>query len=246
MRLAAAILLLLAAPPALAAPEGSWPQDMRGYSLPRQDWIMIIPATREQDGSVSVWNRDDPWNRSWRVPRPTPSGTRTVAVNGDSEDMRIVSPGQIDNMSVGALSKLAAKYGASSIAVVVEDDAGDVAVAAWARGNYATWEATPGYGDPREAALDVLDGIFSGAEPPPSPEASGDDTVSIVGQRPDASAGGMEYRITGRPSALDRIAASTEFRINRRNDDVPPSVDVTVLDGRDVEEALARAGVRLR
>ena len=213
---------------------------------------MIIPATRKPDGSVSVWNRTDAWNREWIVPRATPGGTRTVAVNGDSEDMRIVSPDQIDNMSVPALSKLAGKYGASAIAVVVAEDTGEVAVAAWANGNYATWDSAVSGSEPRDDALRTLDEIYAGADPNLafSPKEAGDagnlNYVTIVGQRYNEQIGGMEYRISGPSSVLDRVAANPAFGVEARNEDVPPSLDLTVVDGRDVERVLAEAGVAVR
>lgn len=249
---AAAFLTFLAASSAFASPQGTWPEDMRGYSLPRQDWIMIIPATRLPDGTVSVWNRADKWNRQWIVPKATPGGTRTVAVNGDSEDMRIVSPDQIDNMSVSALSRLAGKYGASAIAVVVAEETGDVAVAAWAKGNYATWESAVGEGDPRADALRTLDEIYAGADTemagasPPGKEGETGNFVTIVGQRYNESKGAMEYRISGPWVLLDRISADPSFDVGSRNEDVPPSVDLTVGDGRDVEQVLSEAGVEVR
>lgn len=232
----------------MASPQGTWPEDMRGYALPKQNWIMIIPATRKTDGSVSVWNRSDDWNREWIVPKATPSGTRTVAVNGDSEDMRIVSPAQIDNMSVSALSKLAVKYGASAIAVVVAEENGEVAVAAWAKGNYATWESAINDGSSRQAALNALDEIYSGMDPSLSISAdrTEDGYAKIVGQRFNEQSGQMEYRIVGTVSVLDAIANNTSFDITARNDAVPPSLDITVRDGRDVEQILYEAGVELR
>jgi hypothetical protein len=213
---------------------------------------MIIPATRKPDGSVSVWNRADIWNREWIVPKATPGGTRTVAVNGDSEDMRIVSPDQIDNMSVSALSTLASKYGAAAIAVVVADDTGSVAVAAWAKGNYATWDSAVGGSDPREDALRTLDQIYAGAEPnlASSPQEPGENEtrnyVTIVGQRFNEQTGGMEFRISGPQDLLDRIVSDPAFKVEARNEDVPPSVDLTVSEGRDVESVLSEAGIDVR
>lgn len=249
---AAAVLTILAAVPALASPQGSWPEDMRGYSLPKQNWIMILPATRKADGTVSVWNRADPWNRQWIVPKATPSGTRTVAVNGDSEDMRIVSPEQIDNMSVAALSKLAGKYGASAIAVVVLEEPGQVAVAAWAKGNYATWESAVDEGSPRLDALKTIDEIYAGTDrnmavgDSAASKGRDDLRVTIVGQRFDEGAGRMEYRISGSADVLDEIAADPSFEVFARNEDVPPTVDLSVRDGRDVEQVLSEAGVAVR
>jgi hypothetical protein len=249
--IAVAVMTILSAFPASASPQGTWPDDMRGYSLPKQDWIMIIPATRLPDGTVSVWNRGDDWNRQWIVPKATPEGTRTVAVNGDSEDVRIVSPDQIDNMSVSALSKLAGKYGASAIAVVVAEGTGEVAVAAWAKGNYATWESAVSDGDPRSSALRTLDEIYAGADLKMTTSREGsegatEDYVTIVGQRYNESIGEMEYRVSGPSSSLDRISRDRAFYVKARNEDVPPSLDLTVKDGRDVEQVLSEAGFEVR
>lgn len=236
--------------PAMASPQGSWPEDMRGYSLPRQGWIMIIPASRNEDGSVSVWNRADPWNREWTVPKATPGGTRTVAVNGDSEDMRIVSAEQIDNMSVSSLSKLASKYGADAIAVVVAGDEGDVAVAAWARGNFATWDTAIADTDQRrDAVLQTLDDIYSGTggqQAGPATVARDREVgISIIGQRYDESVGLMEYRISADDRVLDRLAGDPAFKVTARNGDIPPSMDIVVLDGRDVSKVLREGGYPL-
>jgi hypothetical protein len=248
-QLPAVLLALLAAWPALASPQGTWPEEMRGYSLPKQNWIMILPATRRLDGTVSVWNRADVWNRQWIVPKATPNGTRTVAVNGDSEDQRIVSPEQIDNMSVTALSRLASKYGASAIAVVVAEEHGEVAVAAWAKGNYATWETAVDNGTPRTDALRTIDEIYSGSNRTPGGETAREtakEQVSIIGQRFNEQAGRLEYRIAGPISVLDEIAAHPSFEVAPGNGNVPPSIDLMVKDGRDVEQALSEAGFEVR
>lgn len=245
IRLAA--IAALFAIPALASPQGDWPEEMRGASLPRQPWIMVIPATRLPDGSISVWNRSDAWNREWIVPKATPTGMRTVAINGDSEDSRIVSVAQIDNMSVAALSKLASKYGAGAIAVVVAEENEGVAVAAWSKGNYATWDAAEVSNGQRQGALDALDRIFSG-KPGQSPSTDPQlgrmgEALTIAGQRFDHPSGTMQYRLTGGQSALDKLAENPSFTVHARNGSVPPSIDISVVDGRDVEEALSEAGL---
>ena len=223
---------------------------MRGFSLPEQEWIMIIPVTRKADGSVSVWNRNDSWNRDWTVPKATPAGTRTVAVNGDSEDMRIVSPFQIDNMSIDSLSKLASKYGTAAIAVVVSEEGTDnVAVAAWAKGNYATWDSVaPSGRTRREAALAMLDDIYSGSSTsvavPGAESATG--AVSIVAQRYNQTFGTNEYRIVGERSDLERLANDPAISVTSRNEDVPSSIDLWVNDGRDIEQIIRGVGLSSR
>jgi hypothetical protein len=246
-----ALLALSAASSSFAAPQGAWPEDMRGNALPAQDWVMVIPATRAADGSIIVWDRGQPWTRAWIVPKATPGGTRTVAINGDAEDMRIVSAQAIDNMSVASLSRLAGKYGAEAIAVAVEETDGAVAVAAWAKGSFATWDASPpppdaGHdpaavlSDARASALALIDGVYAGrGRGKEVKDDDGVDRARIVAQRFNASLGVMEYRVVGGAAALERIARAASVRVTSRSEDVPASIDLVVTDGRDVEDVLA-------
>lgn len=238
---AALLASVLSATAATAAPQGSWPEEMRASGLPKQNWIMVIPARREADGSVLVWDRDDPWTKQWTVPKATPGGTRTVAINGDAEDRRIVSAAQIDNMSVSSLSTLAGKYGASAIAVVVADGEGAVAVAAWAHGNYATWDEAPAGTDMRAEALATLDALYSGAKP----AAVDDDgrALHIAGQRFNAAKGTMEYRIeASQDVALDQLGETPSLEVTGRDPTDPPSIRVVVTDGREIAQVLTGAG----
>jgi hypothetical protein len=241
---------------ASASPQGIWPDDMRGFNLPKQDWIMIIPATRGPDGAISVWNRSDPWNREWVVPKTTPLGTRTIAVNGDSEDMRIVSADQIDNMSVSSLSRLAGKYGASAIAVVVFEQVGGTAVAAWAKGNYATWEAVvPAEGQTqRQAALVTLDDIFSGEANVPAYEVAaaaseGQMSARILGQRFNETLSLMEYRVEGSFGTLKRLIPSPDVEITGQNfgdifdDTTIGYMDMAISKDGNIEDILISVGI---
>jgi hypothetical protein len=238
----------LVAGTAQAAPQGSWPEEYRGGSLPVPQWVMVIPARRLADGRISVWDRADEWTRTWTVPKATPSGLRTVMINGDSEDKRIVDAAQIDLMSGQALSRLAGKYGAGAIVVAVEDDRGDVALAAWAKGHFPTWDGAVPSADARASTLAAIDAIYSGRQSPePIPAATGGMYAVIEAQRYNEAIGRMEYRI--RPdgsAALEAIEGSDNLSVNARNDDVPPVVDLSVRDGRDVEQVLSEIGVRFR
>lgn len=241
------VAMTLVASGAYAAPQGAWPDNMMGKTLPKQSWIMVIPAERMADGGIKVWDRSDAWNESWLVPRSTPSGVRTVAVNGDADDKRMVSSSEIDGMSVAALSALAGKYGADAIAVPVVDANGQVAVAAWARGGYATWSSAPmtaAASEARGAALALMDTIFSGGGS--KGVSSKSESVQITGQRFNAIVGADEYRIAGRGEVLDALAASPNIVVTGRENGETPALHVTTKDGRDVAAVLSDMGISIR
>ena len=104
--------------------EGAWPQDARGGSLRKPAWVLVVPAKRQDDGSLLVWDRNDSWVRQWIVPAKTPKGLRTVAIVGDSEDKRLVAATQIDNMQSSALRQISRKYNAPAIALAVSGEIG--------------------------------------------------------------------------------------------------------------------------
>ncbi len=126
--------------------QGVWPDEARGEKLGRPNWVLVIPAERQADGSLVVWDRENPWVRQWIVPKTTRTGLRTVAIVGDSEDKRVVSAAEIDNMKSGALRQIAQKYDAPAIALVVTGTDGEV-VAGWTPGYNATWEFSDQAGD---------------------------------------------------------------------------------------------------
>lgn len=234
-----AFALVAATGGASAAPEGSWPEESRGQPLPKPEWILVVPARRGPDGAVKAWDKEDSWTREWIVPRATPSGTRTVAIVGDSEDRRNIEGWSLDEMDVAALGRLASKYSAPAVAVVVEDDLGAAAVAAWMPQQAATWE-TAGAGDARNGSLATLDSIFSGGSP--SRESF---DVAITGQRVDG--GRTEYRIElAHPIMEDVLRGVPGLDVIGYVDAKRPSLIVSVNDGRDIEMVLRSAGIGIK
>lgn len=229
-------LMIAAASPAMSAPQGPWPEEARGLGLPKAEWILVVPARRLADGSVSVWNRDDEWTGQWIVPRQTPAGVRTVAIVGDAEDRRMVDGTALDVMDASVLSRLAAKYRAPAVAVAITDSRGEVAVAGWIKGAGASWIEASGAGG-REGSLAAMDMIFTGG----GGEASFD--VAITGQR--MNGGWMEYRIeVYDPIIEDVISQISGVEVVATAG--PQALVVRVTDGRDVETALRSAGLSLR
>lgn len=230
---------LLVSASAAAAPEGMWPDEARGASLPKVDWILVVPAKREADGSLVLWDRSDPWTRSWVVPKPTPHGVRTVAIVGDSEDRRNVDGWSIDSMDIHPLSQLAAKYSAPAIAVAIEDGLGQIAVAGWSPGQSAAWQAVAG--SSREDALAALDDLFSG-----DVSDDGEFDISITGQRTSED-GWIEYRVEFRHPIVEEVLRGIEgLDVYGYADMESPSLIVRPNDGRDVETILRSAGLQLR
>lgn len=190
---------------------------------------MVIPVTRDKDGEVTAWDRSSQWMRKWVVPRPAMGNLRTVAVTGDSEDTRLVDGTMIDNMDTSALGRLASKYGAPAVAVVVEGMGGEAAVAVWSPGHGASWDLTGSGEDPREGSLRLIGELFSGRRRP---------RLEITGVR---SVNGMEqYRLSaGDPSVINRLHAIDGIRVvETATEEERPSAVVTVTDGRRIEDVL--------
>lgn len=226
-----------------AGAEGTWPSEMRDHALPKQGWVLVIPAERTQSGSIRVWDRADPWNARWLVPKSTPDGTRTVAVNGDAEDRRSVSAEEIDQMHVAALSALAQKYGATAIAVPVIDESGNVAVAAWAKGGNATWSSQPtASADSHDLALTMIDELFSGRQTDVSANAG----VTITGQRYNALVGVQEYRLEGPREVLVALEKSPNIVVTGKEEGASPALHIATRDGRSVEAVLDDLGIAHR
>jgi len=221
--------LAMAPAAALAGAEGYWPPEARGVALPRPAWVLVVPATRGGDGNVTAWNRSGQWMRKWVVPRPAKGNLRTVAVTGDSEDARLVDGTQIDNMDTSALGRLALKYRAPAVAVVMEGAEGDAAVAVWRPGHGAAWDLTAPGEDTREGALRLIGDLLSGKARPRF-EITGVRTVDGIDQ----------YRLTaGDPSLLDRLNSIDGIKVLETvADEERPSAVVTVTDGRRIEEVL--------
>lgn len=232
-----------------ALPEGSWPEYMRGSYLPSPKWVLVIPARRNDNGTITVWNKEDQWSREWVVPKKTPSGIKTIAISGDSEDQRIVSGYHIDNMNSRTLSIIAKKYGASSIAIAVTDNKDIVAVAAWSRGRDATWQSGRLIKNPRYDALYVIDEIYS------SNEQVGQDnlrefvpqsnSIRIIADRKQPGTNKMEYRIEGNREVLDAVRASKNIVIIAEYEDTPTILDIRIMDDRSIEDTLFNLGVNL-
>lgn len=239
----AALALLLHATTAAAVPQGAWPDDARNLPLGRPSWILVVPASRADDGTIRLWDRQDEWLRSWVVPKATPDGIRTVAITGDSEDQKLIRGEQLDNMRVDSLRLLAHKYSAEAVAVVVRDSGEDVAVAAWRAGAHATWdEASVGEArDSRGTALAVMDALFSKAAASAEPaEGATPSAVRVVAQRMSADGIRMEYRLECPQESLAALQGTSSLQITRSGDG---TVDVLVLDGREIGEILAEAGL---
>lgn len=239
----AALALLLHATTAAAVPQGAWPDDARSLPLGRPSWILVVPASRTDDGTIRLWDRQDEWLRSWVVPKATPDGIRTVAITGDSEDQKLIRGEQLDNMRVDSLRLLARKYSAEAVAVVVRDSGDDVAVAAWRVGTHATWdEASAGEaGDSRGTALAVMDTLFSkAAASVDSAESAPLSAVRVIAQRMSADGVRMEYRLECPQESLAALQGASSLQITRSGDG---TVDVLVVDGREIGDILAEAGL---
>jgi len=207
----ALVALLVLCTPAAAqpSPAAPWPIQAQGRALPRPDWVLAIPARRQADGSLSIWDRADEWTSAWRVPAVA-DGLRVVTLLGDTEDRRTITSAAIDGMMVDDLSKVLRKYGAPAMALVVTDGS-SVAVAGYVPGWQASWESVPWTGDTastRELSLDAIAGLFDGAgqaSPQTDASASGMSGILIDAYRVDQSTGATDYRIIvyGTPQEID-------------------------------------------
>lgn len=230
--------------------EGSWPQDARGGALKRPSWVLVVPAKRQADGSLLVWDRGDSWVRQWIVPEKTPKGLRTVAIVGDSEDKRLIAASQIDNMQSSALRQIARKYNAPAIALAVSGGDEQV-VAAWVPGFNATWDYTSGGFENRKASLETIDQLFSGHQNMVSAnfglEQTQTEQVSIMAERFNAEVQLMEYRIRA-PSAEaeNRILSSRRFIVMGRATSDETVLEIRMNDATPIEKALQEAGLQAR
>lgn len=215
MRLIVVVLLIvLGAQPALAQGYAAspWPQSAENRALPRPSWVLVIPARRHADGSLTIWDRDDEWTRAWRVPRVI-DGMRVVTLFGDSQDSRSITSAAIDGMQVDEMQVVLDKYGAPALALAVNDGT-SVAVAAYVPGWSAGWSATTAGADDtesRENALDVIGALFSGSAAAPQQPTS--DPIEILAFRDDDMTGGRDYRVAVRvdegriQGVIDQIAS---------------------------------------
>lgn len=227
-----------------AAPQGSWPDEASQISLSKKDWILVVPARRNEIGEIALWDKGDAWMQEWVVPRQTPNGTRTVAITGDAEDKRMILGWHLENMDVNALQKLAGKYKAPAVAIAVEDANKQVAVAGWVAGEGAAWRGIGNAAAARSGTLAALDDIFSGYSDP-SEISVVDEKVEITGQRQND--GWTEYRLESFDQAsIDRLYNIPGLEVVGEPTTNNPSVIVRITDGRDIEMVLRSAGISYR
>lgn len=232
---AAIAALFLAVPGVLANPGEQWPEEALSVSLSKPQWILVVPVRRNADGSMAAWQKGDDWTREWIVPRPTPGGTRTVAITGDSEDARTVRSASLETMDARVLGWLAAKYKAPAVAVAVEDAYGTTAVAGWIQGEGAAWRRADG-GAPRQASLSSMDDIFSGRR---SNETF---DVAITGQRLEE--GRVLYRIEVTQDIMGDVLRGVDgLDVIGSEDADPHALIVSPRDGEDIESVLRQAGI---
>jgi hypothetical protein len=230
--------------------EGSWPQDARGGSLKRPAWVLVVPAKRQADGTLLVWDRNDSWVRQWIVPEKTPKGLRTVAIVGDSEDKRLIAAGQIDNMQSASLHQIARKYNAPAIALVVSGGDEQV-VAAWLPGYNATWDYTAGGFENRKASLETIDALFSGHQNVATSNFGIEHVqpvqVSVLAERFNAEVQAMEYRIMAPGvEAENRLMSSRRFTVMGRTTSDERVLEIRMNDATTIEKALQEAGLQPR
>lgn len=223
-----------------AAPEGYWPIEAQGVSLPKPEWVLVIPAKRDSMGSIVIWDRDVPWMRQWIVPQSTPNGLRTIAIAGDSEDKRLIEGFHLDEMDTDALQRLASKYKAPAIAIAVSDESDAIAVAGWMPEQAAAWESVQISGS-RKETLATIDLLFNGQN-----ETSSEFDVAIVGQRQTGN--GSEFKLLlESEQSLDLLYESEGIRVLEYDlESESPSAVITVTDGRHLETVLYSSGVRYR
>lgn len=224
--------------PALAGAEGEWPPEARGVGLPRPAWVLVVPASRDRTGAISAWDRSGPWMRRWIVPKPAKGNVRTVAITGDAEDARLIGGTELDNMDAAALGRLAAKYRAPALAIVVEGPDGDAAVAAWSAGRDASWDVTAAGEDAREGSLRIIGDLFSGETRAKVPD------VAITGIR--TVEGVDQYRLEAvDAAAMDVLRGLPGVSVIEVHADARrPWAVVTVTDGRAIEEVISSMGAR--
>jgi hypothetical protein len=244
------LALTLAPSAAFAAAEGNWPESMRGGTFAKPAWILVVPVARQADGTLALFDRKNPWVREWIVPQPTASGIRTVAIVGDSEDKRLISAPEIDEMRSIALGKRARKYNAPAIAVVVSDTDGTSAVAAWMNGRTPTWD-TPSDGQGKAALVTALDAIFTGTDRTVGAgeqgTASSRPAALIIAERMNRDLNQMEYRISPQSREAEQLIAGSQslLYLGQAGDD-GSVMEVRIRDGRSIEAILAEVGVALQ
>ena len=191
--------LLLIAPHEVSAqssPAAPWPSAAQGRSLPRPDWVLAIPARRQGDGSLVIWDRNDDWTKVWRVPKAV-DGLRIVTLLGDSEDRKSITPSAIDEMLVDQMRPVMDKYGAPALALIVTDGQ-STAVAGYVPGWTAAWTEVmyaDGLAETRSLATDAISAMFSEPFTQAPTSAGSVGAVEIQAYRQNPETGGMDYRL---------------------------------------------------
>lgn len=191
-----------------------WPERARGRSVPRPEWILVIPASRDDQGRLSVWNRDEDWTKSWRVPS-IEGRTRIVTLMGDSEDLRTITAEAFDGMEIAPIERVMRKYGAPAIALAVEAEE-SAAIAVYVPGYAASWNTVEkektATGTHRQAVATIADMISGGHGAVPMTETASappSDTIDIMAWRPSPDGYGAEFRLelTGSDNILEAVSS---------------------------------------
>jgi hypothetical protein len=209
--------------------------------------VLVVPAKRQEDGTLLVWDRNDSWVRQWIVPEKTPKGLRTVAIVGDSEDKRLIAATQIDNMQSSALRQIARKYNAPAIALAVSSGEEQV-VAAWIPGYNATWDYAATGLENRKASLETIDQLFSGHQAVAASDFGAEHTdmegVVVLAERFNSQAQTMEYRVRApNAEAENRMLGSNRFIILGRASSDQSILEIRMNDNTPIEKALQEAGL---
>lgn len=211
-----------------------WPDQAYERGLPRPDWVLAIPARRASDGSLTIWDRNDPWTSAWRVPI-TVDGLRIVTLFGDTEDRRSITPDAIDGMLVDQMQPVMEKYGAPALALIVDDGSG-IALAGYVPGYPASWTLAAETADTeetRKASADLLASLFNGAVTAPVQVV--EYGVVINAYRQDEFTGETDYRVT--------VSGSWE-QINAQLDAISIMPSTSIVSEAALSETQVEAVVR--
>lgn len=247
--LAVAALLLANLATSATAQTVPWPNHAQGRALPRPSWVLAIPARRNADGSLTIWDRADEWTRSWRVPQ-TVNGLRIVTLLGDTEDRRSITPDAIDSMLVDQMRPVLSKYGAPALALAVNDGT-SVAVAGYVPGSSAAWDWSGDASSIDEAhasAIGTIAELFSGEGAPAPAETTGT-SVRILAYRQNPQTGGLDYRLTtygdgaAVASTLNAVPGTAVVNLEQADDGSWTIEIQRAPEAPEIEVDLARYGV---
>ncbi|MGH0003733.1 hypothetical protein ACQU0X_26960 [Pseudovibrio ascidiaceicola] len=152
------MLFSLSSLQALADPQGLWPEEVYGFPLEPVDWILLIPASRRSDGTLELSGLS--WLSEKYIPFSLADGTWVVPLKSDKFDHDTIDAEQLDAMMLTHLQEISTHYHAPAIALAVKQSP-QVAIAAWAEGQQATWVL----GEQGEGSVRLmLESIFSAPE----------------------------------------------------------------------------------